>query len=144
MELVNKYEKCVYLVLIFIIAALVAFSLLDLTALIIYDIISPPIFLLQNPELLDILGFILLVLIGIELLDTIKAYLQENVIHFEIVILLAIVAVARKVILLDPAVAPGTEYAGIGILIIGLAGGYYLIKKAGFTTPGTVEQKPPL
>ena len=48
------------------------------------------------------LGGFLLVLIGIELLDTIKAYFRENTIHVEIVILLAIIAIARKVILLDP------------------------------------------
>ena len=52
--------------------------------------------------MIAVLGAFLLVLIGVELLDTIKAYFRENAIHVEIVVLLAIIAVARKVILLDP------------------------------------------
>ena len=82
-------------------------------------------------------GAFLLVLIGVELLDTIKAYFRENTIHVEIVVLLAIIAVARKVILLDPAEMSGNEFGfelmGIGVIVVGLAGGYYLIKKAGIT-----------
>ncbi|MCX6685513.1 MAG: phosphate-starvation-inducible PsiE family protein [Methanoregula sp.] len=70
----------------------------------------PPL-LLENHELTNLLGVFLLILIGVEFLDTIKAYFKENAIHFEIVILLAIIAIARKVILLDPASAP--EYIGI-------------------------------
>ncbi|MCK7532656.1 MAG: phosphate-starvation-inducible PsiE family protein [Marinilabiliales bacterium] len=56
----------------------------------------------NSRELIAILGAFLLVLIGVELLDTIKAYFKENSIHVEIVVLLAVIAVARKVILLDP------------------------------------------
>jgi uncharacterized membrane protein (DUF373 family) len=84
----------------------------------------------------------LLILIGVEFLDTIKAYFKENAIHFEIVILLAIIAIARKVILLDPASAPeyiGIELVGIGIVVVGLAGAYYLIKKAGGIVIGDHE-----
>ena len=84
----------------------------------------------------------LLVLIAVELLDTMKAYIEENVIHVEIVVLLAIIAIARKVILLDPAETDGVELIGIGIIIIGLAGAYYLLRKAGFTL-GTPKAKEP-
>ena len=91
--------------------------------------------LLKSHELITVLGAFLLVLIGIELLDTIKAYFVENTIHVEIVILLAIIAMARKVILLDPTSADpmafGFELMGIGVIVVGLSAGYYLIKKAG-------------
>jgi uncharacterized membrane protein (DUF373 family) len=84
-----------------------------------------------------VLGAFLLVLIGVELLDTIKAYFKENAIHVEIVVLLAVIAVARKVILLDPTEMTGFEYGfemmGIGVIVVGLAAGYYLIKKAGLS-----------
>ena len=58
--------------------------------------------MLETSVIITILGAFLLVLICIELLDTIKAYFYENTIHVEIVILLAIIAISRKVILLDP------------------------------------------
>ena len=62
-------------------------------------------------------------------------YFRENAIHVEIVLLLAIIAVARKVILLDPSGMTGIDYGlelmGIGVIVACLAGGYFLIKKAG-------------
>ena len=81
------------------------------------------------------LGTFLLILIGVELLDTIKAYFREKSIHVEIVLILAIIAVARSVILLDPSGMNGIDYGielmGIGIIVVGLGGGYYLIKMSG-------------
>ena len=50
-------------------------------------------------------------------------------------VLLAIIAIARKVILLDPTGMSGFDYGfelmGIGVIVVGLSAGYYLIKKAG-------------
>jgi uncharacterized membrane protein (DUF373 family) len=100
---------------------------------------------LDTHEMITVLGGFLLVLIGVELLDTIKAYFRENAIHVEIVVLLAIIAIARKVILLDPTGMSGADYGielmGIGVIVVGLSAGYFLIKKAGFTIgPGVQVQ----
>ena len=84
-------------------------------------------------NMLNIFGIFLLVLIGIELLDTIKVYFKENVIHVEVVILVALIAIARKVIVLDFDYYSGLEILGISSIILSLAGGYYLLKKTGST-----------
>jgi uncharacterized membrane protein (DUF373 family) len=145
-EIVNKFEKGVYAVLMILLMLVLLGSLLDLVWLL-YDalIVTTPA-LLEQRELITVLGAFLLVLIGVELLDTIKAYFRENAIHVEIVVLLAIIAVARKVILLDPASMTGYEFGvemmGIGVIVVGLAAGYYLIKKAGLTIgPGVKIQE---
>jgi uncharacterized membrane protein (DUF373 family) len=142
-EYVNKFEKGVYAVLMVLLMLVLVGSLLDLVWLL-YDtlIVTSPA-LLEQRELISVLGAFLLVLIGVELLDTIKAYFRENAIHVEIVVLLAIIAIARKVILLDPASMTGYEFGvemmGIGVIVVGLAAGYYLIKKAGITVgPGGI------
>lgn len=83
---------------------------------------------------MDLFGGFLLVLIGIELLDTIKIYLKSNVIHVEVVILVAIIALARKIIILKVEEYDGIVMIGIGILILGMTGAYYLIRKAGLMT----------
>jgi uncharacterized membrane protein (DUF373 family) len=127
----------VYAVLIGLLILVLVGSLIDLVWLL-YDslFITTPA-LIESRELIAILGAFLLVLIGVELLDTIKAYFHENAIHVEIVMLLAIIAVARKVILLDPANMTSSEFGfelmGIGVIVVGLSAGYYLIKKAGIT-----------
>jgi uncharacterized membrane protein (DUF373 family) len=136
-ELVNKFEKGVYAVLMTLLMLVLAGSLFDLVWLLYGSLILITPALLETRELIAVLGAFLLVLIGVELLDTIKAYFHENVIHVEIVVLLAIIAIARKVILLDPTSMTGFEFGfelmGIGVIVVGLAAGYYLIKKAGIT-----------
>ena len=136
-EVVNKFEKGVYAILMALLMVVLIGSLLDLVKLLFGALWTESPALLESRELIAILGAFLLVLIGVELLDTIKAYFRENVIHVEIVVLLAIIAIARKVILLDPTgMTPfefGFELMGIGVIVVGLGAGYYLIKKAGIT-----------
>jgi uncharacterized membrane protein (DUF373 family) len=145
-EIVNKFEKGVYAVLMTLLMLVLLGSLLDLVWLLYNALLVTTPALLETRELIAVLGAFLLVLIGVELLDTIKAYFSENTIHVEIVVLLAIIAVARKVILLDPTGTTGFEFGfelmGIGVIVVGLAGGYYLIKKAGITIrPGMENQE---
>jgi uncharacterized membrane protein (DUF373 family) len=136
-EIVDKFEKFVYAALMALLMLVLIGSLVDLVWLLYTALFSESPALLETHELIAVLGAFLLVLIGVELLDTIKAYFKENAIHVEIVVLLAIIAIARKVILLDPTGMSANEFGfeliGIGVIVIGLAGGYYLIKKAGIS-----------
>ena len=133
-SLVNRFEGIVYLILIALFLVVIVFSVIELGWLIVVSLLNTPSVpgsILENHEILNIFGFFLLVLIGIELLGTMKAYLRENVIHVEIVVVLAIIAIARKVIILDPATVTDTALIGDGVLILSLCVGYYLIRKAG-------------
>jgi uncharacterized membrane protein (DUF373 family) len=136
-ETVNKIEKIIYAVLMGILIIVLIASLVDLLFNVYNDLLLTTPARLDPEELIPVLGGFLLVLIGVELLDTIKAYFRENTIHVEIVVLLAVIAVARKVLLLNPGNTSTFEFdlelIGIGILIAGLGAGYYLIKKAGIT-----------
>jgi uncharacterized membrane protein (DUF373 family) len=86
-------------------------------------------FFIPLDNLMDLFGVFLLVLIGIELLDTIKVYLRENVVHVEVVVLVAIIALARKVVILKIEELSGEVIIGIGVLITTLAVTYYILKK---------------
>ncbi len=75
---------------------------IELGWIIIKDIYTPPLLILEIDELFDIFGLFMLVLIGIELLETIiKTYTHQNVNHAKIVMAVAVIAIARKVIILD-------------------------------------------
>jgi uncharacterized membrane protein (DUF373 family) len=134
-ETVNKIEKLIYASLMIMLIAVLIASVFFLGWTLVISLISSSPWQLETHEMIQVLGGFLLVLIGVELLDTIKAYFLENAIHVEIVVLLAIIAIARKVILLDPTGMSGFDYGfeliGIGIIVVGLSAGYYLIKKAG-------------
>ncbi len=87
--------------------------------------------LIDLDNLMNVFGVFLLVLIGIELLDTIKVYFRQHVIHVEVVMLVAIIAIARKIIVLDFDKYSGLEIMGIAAILLALAGGYFLIKRTG-------------
>jgi uncharacterized membrane protein (DUF373 family) len=87
--------------------------------------------LLENHELLDIFGYFLLVLIGVDLLATLAAYLNENVIHVEIVVAVAIIAIARGIILWEPGTTESLIMFGTAAVIFALCSGYYFLKKGG-------------
>lgn len=128
-EYIKKFEKMIILSLVVMMALVVFLATLELGWIIIMDIINPPIFLLEIDELLEIFGIFMLVLIGFELLETIaKSYLEKTVDHVQIVLAVAIIAIARKVIILDVKDFSGPALLGIAAIILALSIGYYLIK----------------
>ena len=96
--------------------------------ILIKDIIKPPILILEIDELLEIFGMFLLVLIGLELFESIQVYHKDRIIRVEVVIMVALIAVSRKVIILDyKSLSSFTLLqVGVGILCLGLT--YVLLK----------------
>ena len=129
---IKSFEKMIVLVLVVLMAVVLLLSTVELAWVIIKDAITPPILLLEIDELLEIFGLFMLVLIGIELLETIaKTYMAESVDHAQIVMAVAIIAITRKVIILDVKDLSGLALVGIAAIILALSIGYYLIRKKG-------------
>ncbi|MGD9115193.1 MAG: phosphate-starvation-inducible PsiE family protein [Desulfobacterales bacterium] len=123
------FEQVIVVSLIAMMVIVVVLATIELGWIIIRDIFTHPIILLEIDELLEIFGFFLLVLIGIELLETIKAYLATNVIHVEIVLEVALIAIARKVIILDIDKYESLTLVGIAALISAVALAFFVIKR---------------
>lgn len=143
LELVQKFERLIYGALIGMLVILLVSSVVELAWELFNSLTNYPFLLLENKELVSVLGVFLLVLIGVELLDTMLAYFKENAIHVEIVVLLALIAISRKVILLDPTSTNPLELFGIGIIVLGLAGAYFLIKRAGLVISCSEKKREP-
>lgn len=141
LEIFKKFEKAVVMTLAALLAATILFSTLELAVTLFRDLASPPLLMLEMNELLDIFGLFLLVLLGLELLETMKAYLRENVVHVEVVMIVAIIAIARKVIILDIKELHGTVLLGLAALLAALAFGYVHIKRTHLDC-GTQKSKP--
>jgi len=125
----KKFERIIVVSLITMMVIVVVLATIELGWVILRDIITPPIIILEIDELLEIFGFFLLVLIGIELLETIKAYLITNVVHVEIVLEVALIAIARKVIILDIKKYESLTLVGIAALISSVALAFFVIKR---------------
>jgi uncharacterized membrane protein (DUF373 family) len=129
-RVLKSFERLIVLFLIGMMVVVIFLATIELGWIIVQHILAPPILLLDINELLDIFGFFLLILVGLELLETIKAYLTEHVVHVEIVLEMALIAVARKVIILDAKELSALTLLGIAALVVTLAGAFYLEKYA--------------
>ena len=140
LSLIKKFERIIVTTLIVMMAVTILLATVELGWLIIKDVITPPIILLEINELLDIFGLFLLVLLGIELISTLKTYLIENVVHVEVVFAVALIAIGRKVIILDIKEISSLSLLGIAAIIIALSVGYFLVKRTfhgiGLQDPG--------
>ena len=129
-ELIKKFEKVLIFSLVVMMAIVLLLATIELGWIIVKDIVTPPLFLLEIDELIEIFGLFMLVLIGIELLETIiRTYLDRSTEHVTIVIAVALIAISRKVIVLGKQEFTGDILLGIAAVIIALAGGYYLIRR---------------
>src|SRR5579862_5745771 len=126
----TKIQKLTVFLLFAMLAVVVLLSTLHLGVLIADEIWEPPRFLIRVQGLLEIFGYFLLVLIGVELLETLKAYLKKDVIHIRVVLEVALIAMARKVIIEEPNTVPGLTLLGIAALILALGIAFHVERQA--------------
>jgi uncharacterized membrane protein (DUF373 family) len=126
--LLKKIERLIVSALLVMMVITVILATIEVGWLLLKDIMSEPLFLLEIQELLDLFGLFLLVLIGIELMETLKVYLTERAIHVEVVFTVALIAVGRKVIILDVKAMSSLTLLGIAAIIVAMSFGYFLLK----------------
>ena len=102
-------------------------STIDLIRIIVVDLALDPRILL-NRGLFEIFGMFLNILIALEILENITAYLRSHVIQVELVIVTSLVAIARKIIILDLDKTTGLSIIGLGVAIIALSTSYLIIR----------------
>jgi len=86
-----------------------------------------PHYLLEISDILATFGVFMAVLIAIEIFINLTSYLRDNVIHLKLVLATALIAIARKVIVLDyKEVAPEYIYA-TALVVAALSLGYWLV-----------------
>jgi uncharacterized membrane protein (DUF373 family) len=126
---IKAFERVIVTALVVMLMAVVALSTLDVGWILVRDVAPSPRGVLQVEDVLDIFGFFLLVLIGLELLETITTYLQDRVAHVDVVLEVALVAIARKVIALDLSKYPGGTVVGLATLIVALAVAFLIVHR---------------
>ena len=86
---------------------------------------------------MQLLDRLLLILIALEVLQNLMAYLRDHVVQIELVLITALTAVARKVIVM-PQHSDGQPWmlASLGFTVLTLAGAYWLVR-------WTLRQQPP-
>jgi uncharacterized membrane protein (DUF373 family) len=134
LSILHVFERLVIVLLLFLMMAVVGTAVYEMVVMA-WTSLGPNYpadgQLLTLTELHNIFGFFLLILIGIELMETIKIYLLDDSIRVEIVFLVAMIGIARHVIDLDYKKMQPMALIGIASVIIALTVGYYYLKKSG-------------
>ncbi len=125
-------KRWMIIAVLFLMVLIVFASVLELAIFLFQEFTDPVsgILLLDINELFRVFGFIFIVLIGFELLESIEMYFKKNVIHAEVVLLIAVIAVARKVVLLELEKHDPVAIIGLSLIILSLGACYSLIKRS--------------
>ena len=129
-SLIRIAKKWMSFIVLILMTIIVAIAIVELGIILYLDLFDPTddVLFLEIDEIFRIFGFFFIILIGFELVETIEMYFKDNVIHAEVVLLVAVIAVARKVILLDLEKYDPLAIIGLGIIILALGGCYWFIK----------------
>lgn len=128
-DFLGKFERAVLGALILMLTLVVFLSVVQLGWMLIQDMITPPVVILEIKQLLKLFGVFLLVLIGVELLETVKKYYTKGRVELDTVIAIALIALSRKIITVDPKEYDPLTLIGMAAIILALVAGYYVIKK---------------
>jgi uncharacterized membrane protein (DUF373 family) len=129
-RVLDRFESVVTGALLAMMAGVVLLATVELAWILVQDVLTPPMFLLEIDELLGLFGQFLLVLVGIEVLHLMKLYVEDHEVHLEAVLAVAVIAVARKVVVLDAKTLPEGGLLGYGGLMLALALAYYLVRRS--------------
>ena len=121
-------------VVIYSIIVMIAFTIfLTLIGLVVsfYNVVFVEPYLIQDKQdFLMFIGNFLVVVIAVELLDTLVLYVRKHKLFPELILLVVLTAVAREVLITDITHVDPFLLVGIGAILIAVAGAYYLIKRA--------------
>jgi uncharacterized membrane protein (DUF373 family) len=126
--LVERFERNLSRVLALVLIVVLVAGTLQLALVTAQALLQPSQNWLDG-GLIQLLDRLLLLLIGLEVLQNITAYLKDQSIHTEMVLLTALTAVARKVIVMPPGHDKDPILLlGVGAVIVCLAAAYNLLR----------------
>ncbi len=126
----KKFEHGIVFTMTALLMMIVTIGTAELVWLLIKDLSSIRGLLLDADEMFELFGFFLLILIGVELLSTLKIYTQEGAIHMEVVLEVALIALAQKVIVLNTSRVDALYLLGLAALILALAAAWWWARVA--------------
>lgn len=132
LRLIGNIENLVSKILSLIMVGVILVAVFDLGVFLVQEIFSEPVGFFST-TLIQIFGLFLNILIALEILENITAYLQKHVIQVELVIVTSLIAVARKLIILDLEKTTGIELIGLAIAIFALSISYLIIRNTSTT-----------
>ena len=143
MSFYERFEQVVVLVLSAVIAVIIVVSLIQLISIVFSLLIIEAFNPLDHKVFQSVFGMIMTLLIAMEFKHSIVrvALRRDSIIQVKTVILIALIALARKFVILDPEASPGKVAALAGAtLALGIT--YWLLRERDDRSAETSEHDP--
>lgn len=108
---------------------IIIWGVADVVFVVYQKLMESPKFLLDVNDIFAVFGAFMVVLIAVEIFVNIRLYLGSNVLPIQLVIATALMAIARKVIILDFADVTPDYIFGIAAVVLALGISYWLVAK---------------
>ena len=124
-KIIHLSLKCLGLLMIIVIVA----GVVDVAWTLYQKFAAEPRFILTMNDILMTFGAFMVVLIAIEIFQNISLYLRDDVIHVKIVLATALMAIARKVIILDYDDLEPMYIFATGVVLVATGIAYWFVHK---------------
>ncbi|MEA5566857.1 MULTISPECIES: phosphate-starvation-inducible PsiE family protein [unclassified Anabaena] len=129
MYFIEHIEVIVSKILSIFMVIVILVAIIDLGTYIVKEVFTTPYGAI-NTTLFKVFGLFLNILIALEILENITAYLKRHVFQVELVIVTSLIAVARKIIILDLEKVRGLDIIGLGTAVLALSISYLIIRSS--------------
>jgi uncharacterized membrane protein (DUF373 family) len=129
----HRFKQAILGFVLVVLVIVLALGAVELAAAGIRQILEPPIFLLDVTKLTEIFSIVLMLVIGLELIESVEvAFFSKANINklVEYIILIAMIAIGRKIIILDVAYMEPLTLIGVAAILLALTVGYYFLKRS--------------
>ena len=135
LELIDRSEQSLAKLLGLVLLVVLVAGTVQLTIGVTAAVLQPDTPWLGS-KIIAVLGDLLTLLIAVEVLQNVTSYLRRHVVQIELVLLTAMTAVARKVIVLPPGAENKPELlGGLGIAVLALAAAFWLVRSVNIRQP---------
>ncbi len=129
LEITESVETVVAKILTIALLIVILIALVDLMFVLSENVFAFPPYGFFNQTLLEIFGLFLNILIALELLENITAYLKKHIFQVELVIATSLIAVARKIIIFDLEKFSDKDLLSLAAAIFALSISYWLVRR---------------
>lgn len=136
MDGLNRLIKWSVRLLAVLMVFVIIMGVVDVAWTLYEKLMATPKYILTISDMLATFGAFMAVLIAIEIFINITIYLRENVIHVKIVIATALMAIARKIIILDLDTTPAEYLWGMALIVVAMSIAYWVVQRFGSADEG--------
>lgn len=131
-DYLEDFMRVAIYAVIAMVAVVIVFTIIVLVVSMINILITAQVDIENKQDILAIIGNFLVVVIAVEVMETLVLFIRKHAFFPELILIVALTAVAREVLVTDLVHVDPLLLVGIGVIIIAIAGAYYLIRRSGW------------